>query len=94
MGNSSGAFISVQLDNPKNAVYGGCKLTGKVLLNVEKLSVSAESLNLKLYGGEYSKVEYSASGHGKNSKRVVKHAYDSSEFISIDHVLACYSNGK
>ncbi len=56
---------------------------------------SAESLNLKLHGGEYSKVEYTVTvGGGKNKKKAVKYAYDSSEYISIDHVLARYSNGK
>ena len=63
---SAGAGVAIQIDN-NGSVYGGSKLKGKVYLEVQKDSVSVESLNLRFYGEESTKVSYEVKvGSGDN----------------------------
>ena len=78
MGNATGAFVAVQIDAP-GTHYGGKTVRGKVYLDVQKSSVSADSLNIRFYGQEHSRVV-----RGK------KRAFASKLFYDVDYQLCSY----
>jgi hypothetical protein len=96
MGNTSvlstGAAIAVQFDNPIGQVYGGTVLSGKVFLSVHKRSISADTLNVKFFGQEYTHVTYTetVSDGDNNSRSETRTATQSAPIISMDYVLVTF----
>eukprot|EP01038_Epipyxis_sp_PR26KG_P015474 gene15474-20880_t len=87
---STGAFVAVQLnqfDANNEQLRGGSTLSGKVLLNIEKEVVTADSLKVKFYGRESTKVKYE-TGSGKH--RSTHYAYETHNIVDIEHQLAEY----
>lgn len=86
---SVGAAVVVQLDNP-GPIVGGSPVAGRVFLSVEKPSVTADYLNVRFFGQEESRVDYSVSvpdgdGGTRQEHRV---AYEKRLIISQDCGLA------
>jgi len=95
MGNtvlSTGAFVAVQIDDP-GSHYGGSTLKGRIFLDVQKSSVSADSLNIRFYGCEHSCVVYYVTrGSGKNRRRERKTAHAYEYFYNVDYPLSFYDD--
>jgi hypothetical protein len=83
---SVGAALFVQLDN-NGPIVGGGQISGRVYLSVEKDNVSADSLNVKFYGREASKVEYTVH-NGDNTERRIAH--EDRIILCMDCVLAVF----
>jgi hypothetical protein len=90
MGNGqSGAQVSVQLNQDGGLICGGSKLSGTVYLNVEKDSITADSLNVKFYGHEATQVQYQESyvgSDGKSNRRTVT-VRELHQLVCVDYVL-------
>ena len=90
MGNTTGAFVVVQL-NDAGTHCGGSTVRGRVYLDVQKSSVSADSLNIRFYGREHSRIEYSETeGSGDDSRTVSKTAHATNYFYDVDYQLCSY----
>lgn len=100
MGNSvfsNGAVIAIQIDNNYGEICSGSTIRGTVFLDVQKESITADSLNIALIGEEHTKVSYQVQQHytEKNSegvevhktRTVTEYAYDKAIIIDIDRVL-------
>jgi len=94
MGNtvlSSGAFVAVEIDDP-GTHSGGSTVRGRVYLDVQKPSVSADSLCIRFYGREHSCVEYSETeGSGDDQRTVTNKAYETKLFYDVDYPLCSYA---
>ena len=93
MGNtifSAGAFVAVKIDDP-GTHFGGKTVKGRVYLDVQKSSVTADSLNIRFYGQERSCVVYYVTvGHGKKRHRERRHAHATVKFFEVDYILHSY----
>lgn len=83
---SVGAALFVQLDN-NGPIIGGGQISGRVYLSVDKDNVSADSLNVKFYGREATKVQYTVQ-NGDNTE--TRSAFDDRIILCIDCVLAIF----
>lgn len=83
---SVGAAIFVQLDNV-GAIIGGGQISGRVYLSVEKDNVTADSLNVKFFGREATRVQYTVQ-NGDNTE--TRYAYDERVIVCMDCVLAIF----
>jgi hypothetical protein len=83
MGNSIGANVSVQLNQDKE-VCGGSTLGGTIYLDVEKDSISADSLNVRFYGHESTQITR-ATNNG-DQINLAKH-----ELVCLDYVLYSFN---
>ena len=91
MGNtvlSSGAFVAVQIDDP-GSHYGGATIKGRIFLDVQKSSVSADSLNIRFYGREHSCVVYYVT-RGNRRINIHIHTYTYIIYTYIHTFIHCY----
>jgi len=101
MGNSllsKPAVIAIQVDNNYGEICSGGTIRGTVYLDVQKDSVTADSLNIALIGEEHTKVSYQVEvpytekdSEGKDvhkTRTVTEHAYDKAFIINIDRILS------
>ena len=82
MGNtvlSTGAFVAVQIDDP-GSHYGGSTLKGRIFLDVQKSSVSADSLNIRFYGCEHSCVVYYVTRGTRKIDIIYHYLYNTSQW--------------
>ena len=101
MGNSSGAYLGIQINNNQGDICSGKSIVGKFFLDVRKDNVLADSLNIVFIGTEKTKVEYEESesytehdSEGKvvtKTRSITRHAYESSEFLRIECVVARFN---
>lgn len=93
MGNtvlSSGAFVAVKIEDT-GTHFGGSILRGRIYLDVQKPTVSADSLNIRFYGREHSCVVYHVTvGHGKHRHTETRHAYATNNFYEVDYILCSF----
>ncbi len=93
MGNSSGAFLAVQL-HPNQIISGGHTVRGCVYLTIDKDNVTADSLNVLLVGRERTCVTYTvSSGSGEHQRTERREATQEHCFLSMDCVLAIFPGG-
>ena len=79
--------LAISIDQP--AVYSGQNISGKILLSIFQ-PCDASSLQVVLYGEEYSHVRYS-TGSGKERK--TKHAYARRSLLYVVIDLATFPDG-
>mmetsp|Transcript_7169 Transcript_7169/g.9925 ORF Transcript_7169/g.9925 Transcript_7169/m.9925 type:complete len:501 (+) Transcript_7169:41-1543(+) len=86
MGNSiSGAFLGISIDESSGRLYGGSKLRGKIYLDVQSPSITADSLNITFYGREHTTVEYTV--HEEDNKTRTEYAHASAHICNIEFIL-------
>jgi hypothetical protein len=88
MGTTSSATINVALDAAM--VAPGTATTGKVYLSVNNEKVDAESLMLRIVGGEYTLIKHAT---GSGDERRVHNYYSSSIFLDYAFPLTVVQDG-
>ena len=91
MGNAPGT-LGVSLDTRQ--VYAGGVIQGRVFCLVND-TINATSLQVEIYGEEYSHVHWTTtSGSGKNRRTRHHHAYARRRLITVDVALATFPDGQ
>ena len=89
MGNtvfSSGACVAVKIEDP-GTHFGGSTVRGRVYLDVQKPTVSADSLNIRFYGREHTCVVY----HVRTGEHTqTRYAHATNHFYDVDYILCSF----
>jgi hypothetical protein len=98
-GTSSSATISVVIEDSSFALFPGAQVKGRVYLAVHKEKVEAESLMLRITGGEYTRADYTTTSSttnsdGSTSTTTHHHSvYSSALFLDLAFPLTAVQNG-
>jgi hypothetical protein len=98
-GTSSSATISVVIEDSSFALLPGAQVKGRVYLAVHKEKVEAESLMLRITGGEYTRADYTTTSSttnadGSTSSTTDSHSvFSSSLFLDLAFPLTAVQNG-